>query len=63
MKVDFRLSVICVDFFSGVTELTLLQTGVPNKDQYGNPGVLESTKQGWNENIFTKLKKVLGYMI
>jgi len=36
----------------GTTVLTLLQTGVPRCDAFGNESVVETTETGWKQNVF-----------
>lgn len=47
----------------GTTIVTLLQTGIPEDDQFGNHDVIVTTEQGWRNQIFNRIKGVFGYGI
>ena len=46
---------------SAVTEIHLVQSGIPKCDRYNNVGVEESVRQGWIDMIFRKIGLMLGY--
>ena len=45
----------------GTTVLRLVQKGVPKEDRFGNGDVVESTAQGWQQQIFQRIRAVFGY--
>ena len=45
----------------GTTVLSLTQTGVPLADCFGNESVHDTTKAGWTQNFFERIRKVFGY--
>ena len=45
----------------GTTVVTLTQTGVPVADKFGNESVVETTREGWTQNFFDRIRKVFGY--
>lgn len=47
----------------GTTEVKLTQTGVPEKDKYGNEQVVATTEAGWRDRIFMAIKRTFGYGI
>ena len=45
----------------GTTLLKLVQTGVPVADSFGNENVVETTTNGWKQNILDRIRRVFGY--
>ena len=45
----------------GVTVLRLTQTGVPVADKFGNETVVDTTRDGWRQNFFDRIRKVFGF--
>ena len=45
----------------GTTVVQLTQTGVPVADKFGNESVVETTREGWQNNIFDRIRKVFGF--
>jgi activator of HSP90 ATPase len=45
----------------GTTVLKLVQKGVPKEDRFGNGDVVESTAQGWQNQILQRIRAVFGY--
>ena len=45
----------------GNTRVSLVQTGVPEEDKFGNGNVYEQTERGWRENIFHRIRTTFGY--
>lgn len=45
----------------GHTVLTLTQEGVPEADKFGNRNVVDTTRNGWQQLIFYKIKAVFGF--
>jgi hypothetical protein len=45
----------------GHTVVTLTQEGIPEEDNFGNRTVLDTTRNGWQQLIFFKIKAVFGY--
>eukprot|EP00898_Chlorokybus_atmophyticus_P004321 jgi/Chlat1/4890/Chrsp31S04902 len=45
----------------GTTIAKLIQTDVPGQDRFGNESVVEVTERGWRDNIWRRLRMVLGY--
>lgn len=45
----------------GTTLLKLVQTGVPVADCFGNENVVETTTNGWKQNILDRIRRVFGY--
>eukprot|EP00922_Rhytidocystis_sp_ex-Travisia-forbesii_P020723 GHVS01030453.1.p1 GENE.GHVS01030453.1~~GHVS01030453.1.p1 ORF type:complete len:144 (+),score=28.16 GHVS01030453.1:480-911(+) len=43
------------------TKLTLKQTDIPSTDKYGNIGIVERCKDGWDVNFWDRIDKMLGY--
>lgn len=47
----------------GDTKVTLVQSGIPLKDKFGNVGVRHNIVNGWEHQIFTRVKHMLGYSV
>ena len=45
----------------GTTEVRLKHTGIPETDRHGNEDVLETTRTGWKQQIFQKIRAVFGF--
>ena len=45
----------------GTTVLHLEQTGIPDEDKFENSDVLETTSNGWKQQIFQRIRAVFGY--
>lgn len=45
----------------GSTTLRLSQTGIPEEDRFGNHDVKLQVEQGWDGQIFSRIKKVFGF--
>jgi activator of HSP90 ATPase len=45
----------------GNTILTLVQTGVPEEDKFGNHNVKDQTENGWQNLIFGRIRQVFGF--
>jgi hypothetical protein len=46
----------------GLTELTLVQSGIPSADRFGGGGVpREVAEAGWRGRIFGRIRGVFGY--
>jgi len=45
----------------GNTVLALAQTGIPEEDRFGNLDVKVQVERGWDDQIFTRIKKVFGF--
>ena len=45
----------------GTTVLKLVQKGVPKEDRFGNGDLVESTAQGWKQQIFHRIRTVFGF--
>ncbi|EFJ19683.1 hypothetical protein SELMODRAFT_177496 [Selaginella moellendorffii] len=61
---DGHYSTVCMTFEEpeiGTTVLKLTQTDVPEEDRFGNATVYETTRRGWKELIFHKIRAVFGY--
>ena len=50
-----------VEISHAVTEVSLVQKGIPKFDKYNNAGVIENVETGWMETIFRKISMFLGY--
>eukprot|EP01025_Chloroclados_australasicus_P006891 TRINITY_DN1218_c0_g1_i1.p2 TRINITY_DN1218_c0_g1~~TRINITY_DN1218_c0_g1_i1.p2 ORF type:complete len:405 (+),score=56.41 TRINITY_DN1218_c0_g1_i1:141-1217(+) len=47
----------------GNTEVILTQNGIPEEDKYGNVDVVGRVEQGWQQQVFYRIKAVFGYGI
>jgi activator of HSP90 ATPase len=45
----------------GKTVMKLVQTGIPEEDEYGNSNTIEVTKQGWRMQIWGRVRQCFGY--
>ena len=45
----------------GTTVLHLTHSGIPEEDGFGNEDVLETTTNGWKQQIFHKIRAVFGF--
>lgn len=45
----------------GTTVVKLKHTGIPEADRFGNGDVLDNTRNGWQQQIFHKIRAVFGY--
>jgi hypothetical protein len=45
----------------GNTVLSLTQTGLPAEDRFGNSDVQQQVEQGWQDQVFSKIRAVFGY--
>lgn len=45
----------------GNTVLTLLQTGLPAEDKFGNSDVQSQVSDGWQQQVFRAIKTIFGY--
>lgn len=45
----------------GSTIVKLTQENIPEQDQYGNENVREVTENGWQLQIFNRIRAVFGY--
>jgi activator of HSP90 ATPase len=45
----------------GNTILTLVQTGIPAEDKFGNHNVIDQTENGWKNLIFGRIRQVFGF--
>ena len=62
--VDDVYSTVTITFTEaekGNTTVSLVQTGVPDEDRFGNSTVYEQTERGWRENIFHRIRTTFGF--
>ena len=45
----------------GTTILHLEQSDIPDEDQFENSDVLETTTNGWKQQVFQRIRAVFGY--
>lgn len=45
----------------GHTVVKMAQEGVPEEDNFGNRNVVDTTRNGWQQLIFFKIKAVFGF--
>eukprot|EP00242_Pyramimonas_sp_CCMP2087_P011830 CAMPEP_0198202678 /NCGR_PEP_ID=MMETSP1445-20131203/5885_1 /TAXON_ID=36898 /ORGANISM="Pyramimonas sp., Strain CCMP2087" /LENGTH=348 /DNA_ID=CAMNT_0043873727 /DNA_START=632 /DNA_END=1678 /DNA_ORIENTATION=+ len=45
----------------GNTIISLVQSGIPDEDEFGNHNVLDQTEHGWKNLIFGRIRQVFGY--
>lgn len=45
----------------GNTTMTLVQTGIPYEDKFGNHNVIDQTEHGWKNLIFGRMRTVFGF--
>lgn len=43
------------------TKLRLRQENIPPEDKFGNPGCIERCRNGWKQNFWDRIEKVLGF--
>ncbi len=58
-----QVTIILEEPQPGTTILKLEHTGIPEEDRFGNSGVLEQARSGWQAQIFQRIKAVFGYGI
>ena len=51
-----------VEISHAVTEVSLVQKGIPKFDKFSNVGVISNVQNGWIEMIFRRIGQVLGYV-
>lgn len=56
-----RVSIQMREPSEGLTELTLVQSGIPTADRFGNAGAQEVAEAGWRGRIFGRIRGVFGY--
>ena len=57
-----RVSIRMREPSEGLTELTLVQSGIPAADRFGNAGApRESAEAGWKGRVFGRIRGVFGY--
>lgn len=56
-----QVEIILEEPEEGTTVLTLVHSGIPEEDQFGNEGVFETTANGWKQQIFHRIRAVFGF--
>lgn len=57
-----RVSIRLREPSEGLTELELVQSGIPSEDRFGNAGApRESAEAGWRGRVFGRIRAVFGY--
>ena len=58
---DMQVLLTFEELSEGTTVVSMKQTGIPEEDRFGNSDVIDSTRIGWQQQIFHKIKAVFGF--